>query len=154
MKFTKDSGVGGAWIDKKTLKTGDLIKLVSEAQEVPNQQGGKQIVAKARIKGQTEEAKNLSINKPSKNALIEAFGEDSKNWVNQLLTANVEKTLISGKRGVALYLIPEGFELGEDSGGYVVIKKIGEDKQTTSDGSPMPFPNEPENEINLEDSPW
>lgn len=125
-KFNKDSGVGGAWIDKKALRTGDIMKLVTEAQEVPNQQGGTQIVAKAKIKGSPDEPKNVSINKPSKNALIDAFGDDSETWVDKLLTVTIEKTLISGKRGLAMYMVPEGFEMGEDDGGYIVIKRIGE----------------------------
>lgn len=121
MKVSKSSG-GGAWLDKKVLRNDDVVKLVSEAQEVEGQ-NGPQLVAKVRVKGSDDEAKNVSINAPTKNALIEAFGDDTKNWVNQLLTVNVEKTLIAGKRGIALYLIPEGYSVGEDAGGYLVITK-------------------------------
>jgi len=120
MEFTKNT-TQGAWINKKELKTGDLLKLVSEAAEIPSQQGGTQVVAKAKVKGHEGDPKNLSINNPSKNALIDAFGKDSKNWMDKLLTVNIEKTVIAGKRGIALYLVPEGFELTEDDSGYLVI---------------------------------
>ena len=120
MEFEKNSGVQGGWLDKKELKDGDILKLVSEAKEQEGQKG-KQIVAKCRIKGQDNESKNVAINKPSKNALIDAFGKDSKDWVNKLLTVTVEKTIVSGKRGIALYLAPEGFELTENDDGYVII---------------------------------
>lgn len=120
MKFTMNTTTGG-WLDKKTVKNGDIIKLINEAVEIPNQQGGMQIVAKCKVKGQTGEPTNISINKPSKNALISAFGDDSINWVDKLLTAQIEKTLIAGKRGLALYLLPEGYEVAEDEGGYLVI---------------------------------
>ena len=119
-KFTKSVG-GGSWVDKKVLRVGDIAKIVSEAQEQDNNQGGKQIVAKLRIKGDDGEAKNVAINTPTKNALIEAFGDESASWMNKLLTVHVEKTIIAGKRGIALYLVPEGYEVTEDAGGYVVI---------------------------------
>jgi hypothetical protein len=122
-EFNKSSG-GGAWLDKKELKGGEIAKLVSEAVEAEGQ-NGPQIVAKIRIKGQEGEAKNVAINAPTKNALIDAFGKDSKNWTNQLLTVSIEKTLIAGKRGIALYLVPEGFEVTEDAGGYLVIARKG-----------------------------
>lgn len=128
MKFTNPANTaGGQWIDKKELKNGDVIKLVTEAKEFEGQKG-KQVVAKARLKGSDEEAKNVGINRQSMSALIEAFGEDSVNWMNQLLTLNVEKTVIAGKRSIILYLIPEGFEVTEDSGGYLQVTRKGFDK--------------------------
>lgn len=132
MKATKSSGVQGKWFDKKILKTGDQAKLKSEATEEPSQMGGMQWVAKMAVKGHTEAA-NVAINKPSKNALIDAFGEETTGWVDKLLTLHVEKTIVSGKRGLALYLIPEGFEVTEDKGGYVVVNRIGAKPESTDD---------------------
>lgn len=144
---TKSSAVGGKWIDKKTLKTGDIAKIKTEATEQPSQQGGMQWVCKLHVKGQMEPA-NFAINKPSKNALIDAFGEDTNNWIDKTLTITVEKTIISGKRGIGAYLIPEGFEMGEDPGGYIVISKKGEKlaAPVTNDYS--------QEEIDVEDIPF
>lgn len=125
MKVTQSSGVSGKWIDKKSLKTGDKVKIKSEATEQPSQQGGMQLVAKLLVQGQTE-ALNVAINKPSKNALIVAFGDETSNWIDKTLTAHVETAIVSGKRGIALYLLPEGFEVKEDAGGYLVVSKVGE----------------------------
>lgn len=121
MKFSKSTG---AWLDKSTLESGTKLTLVTEAIEQEGQ-NGTQIVAKAKVEGQSE-SRNVAINNPSKNALIDAFGPDSINWVDKPLSTHVEKTVVGGKRGYALYLIPEGFELGEDSEGYVVISKAGD----------------------------
>lgn len=143
MKFTANTTTGN-WLDKKTLKTGDIIKLISEAKELPSQQGGMQIVAKCKVKGQTGES-NISINKPSKNALIDAFGDDSINWVDQLLTAHIEKTMIAGKRGIALYLVPDGYQVTEDEGGYLVITKPNSKTTTVS---------KEEDEIDPDDIPF
>lgn len=128
MKFNKDNGVGGAWLDKKEIVSGQLAKLLTEAIEIEGQ-NGKQIVAKVKVKGFDEE-KNVAINKPSKNALIEAFGEDSKDWVGKTLMLHTEKGVFAGKRGIALYMIPEGFEVAEDDNGYVVVRRIGEKVET------------------------
>ena len=137
MKFTKNSGVQGIWINKKELKNGTELKLVSEAKEEPSQQGGTQIVAKCRTEGDNE-PKNVAINNPSKNALIDAFGEDSKEWVNKPLTIQTEKVIVGGKRGIALYLIPDGFEVVEDSEGYVKVLRIGtEDLKIQSEDIPL-----------------
>lgn len=133
MEFNKSSG-GGAWLDKKELKVGDVAKLVSEAVEVEGQ-NGPQIVAKIRVKGQ-DEAKNVAVNGPTKNALIDAFGKDSKTWIGKLLTCHTEKTVIGGKRGIALYLVPEGFEVTEDAGGYVVVARKGTASTPKDNGNP------------------
>lgn len=121
---TKSGGAQGKWIDKKELKTGDVAKIKTEATEQVSQQGWMQWVAKIHVKGQTEPG-NLAINKPSKNALIDAFGEDTNKWIDKLLTLHTEKTTVSGKRGIAIYLVPEGFEVKEDEEGYVVVAEKG-----------------------------
>lgn len=131
MKFTQNT-MTGSWLDKKTLKTGDILKLVSEAKEIPSQQGGMQIVAKCKVKGQTGEPTNISINKPSKNALIEAYGDDSINWVDKPLGVHIEKTMIAGKRGIAMYLVPEGYQVAEDDAAYLVIVKLGQQVEKTA----------------------
>ena len=140
-KFNKSSSIGGAWLDKKNLKDGDVIKLVSEAKEEEGQ-NGPQIVAKCLVKGGEKEPKNVGINKPSKNGLIEAFGEDSTSWMEKKLTVKVEKTVVGGKRGIALYLVPEGFEVTEDDGGYVVVKRIGEGGKPLDQSSEDPNPDD------------
>jgi len=123
MQIEKSSGIGGAWVNKKELKNGDLVKIKSEATWIDGQ-NGKQLVAKIRVKGQMEDV-NTAINTPTKNALIEAFGTESADWVDKPLTVAVEAGIFAGKRGVMMNLIPEGFTLGEDSGGYIVISKAG-----------------------------
>lgn len=124
MKLPKNSNVKGAWLDKKTLKTGDAIKIVSEA-TLEEGQKGQQLVARVLVRGGDKEAKNLGINQPSKAALIEAYGDETAEWINKVVTVSVERVVIGGKRQLATYLIPEGFELTEDSGGFLVVQRIG-----------------------------
>ena len=127
MRYTKSSSTQGAWLDKKTVMSGSKGKLVSETVPIEKSYEGeirKQDIAKIRIEGDTE-AKNVSINKPTINGLIEAYGEESKDWINKPLTIHIEKTMISGKRLPVLYLIPNGFDLTEDDNGYLVITRKG-----------------------------
>ena len=144
-KVQASSGIGGKWLDKKMLVTGQKVKIKTEATEQPSQQGGSQLVAKLLVQGQIEPA-NIAINKPSKNALIKAFGDDTLNWIDKELTIHVETTIISGKRGIVMYLIPEGFEVKEDAGGYIVV---------VPKGQPLDTRISPEDQhINVDDIPF
>lgn len=127
MKFQKATASG--WVDKKTLRTGDIAKIVTEAQEEEGQ-NGMQVVAKLRIKGDTNEPKKVAFNPQTRNALIDAFGDDSKDWMDRVLTVHIEKTLIGGKRGIAVYLLPTGYVVSEDAGGYLVILPENEAQKT------------------------
>ena len=109
----------GAWINKEELKVGQVAKLVSATEEVDGKYG-KQDVAKLRIKDQ-DEVVNVALNKTTINALIDAFGEDSKNWTGQVLTIYTEQTRIAGKQVAVLYLIPEGYEFQNDENGFAKI---------------------------------
>lgn len=121
MKYSKSTGVQGAWVKASELESGSEARLVSETAPVEGEYGT-QDVAKVRIKGQ-DDTKNIRLNKPTINGLIDAFGEDSKEWINKPLVVQTEKMIVAGKRVTALYLIPDGFQLGEDEGGYLVITR-------------------------------
>src|SRR3990167_5964137 len=123
MKYQKKSGAQGAWVKASELVSGTSAKLVSETTPTEGEYGV-QDVAKIRIEGEVE-TKNVRVNTPTINALVDAFGEDSKSWINKTLTIQTEKMVVSGRRVTALYLIPDGYALGEDDGGYLVITKKG-----------------------------
>lgn len=138
MKVSRTTGGGGAWLKKDELKNGDILKIVSEATEQEGQ-NGVQLVAKCRVKGQTGDAVNMAINSASKNALIDAFGDDTESWMNKELTVEVEKGIFAGKRGIALYLVPHGFVVSTDAGGYVVIQRDGATPQADITPEDVPF---------------
>lgn len=144
----RSGGTGGKWLDKKTLATGDKLKLTTEADWIPSQQGGEQLVAKCKVQGKTTEDMNVAINAPSKNGLIDAFGDDTANWRNQPLTVEIFNTLIAGKKGIALYLVPEGFELKENAEGYLNITNANAGQPKDA----IEYPTE--DDINAEDIPF
>lgn len=134
MKYTKTQSVSGNWIKGKDVDSGSKCKLVSETTPVEsqftNKDGSKknQDVAKIRFQGK-DEVFNISINKVSINALIDAFGEDSVKWQGNVLTAITEKVIVGGKRQVALYLVPEGYELKESADGFMYVSKEGDEEK-------------------------
>src|SRR3990167_4813946 len=128
MEYTK--AVSGQWVKSDDVKSGTKAKLLSETQPKTSKftdDEGKpkmQDVSKIRFEG-VEEPLNIALNRATIYGLIDAFGSDSKEWVGKTLIAQVEKMIVGGRNVKALYLIPDGFELGEDAGGYTVITEIG-----------------------------
>ena len=130
MKYQQQKKTSGAWVDKKTLTSGTLCKIVSETTSQPSNFKDKngnpqnQDVCKVRFEGQ-QEAVNVNLNGATISALVDAFGDESIEWQNKPLTAETEKMRVGGKAVIALYLIPQGYERLDDENGYAVIVKKG-----------------------------
>lgn len=150
MKYQRTNGTQGAWVKASEVVSGTKAKIVSETAPVDGN-FGTQDVAKVRFQG-AQEAVNVGLNRTTINGLIDAFGDDSKSWINQILTAQTEKQTIAGKRVTVLYLVPEGFEVGEDEGGYVKIMKTG--TQVTKAVQDDDIPVIETEKINLADIPF
>ena len=128
----KTSQVSGAWAKAAELVSGSKAKIVSEVTTQPSsftdpKTGAikPQEVAKGRFQG-VEDTLNVSLNRATINALIDAFGEDDSAWQGQALTVETEKVRVAGKAVTALYLIPVGYHKEDDANGYAQIVKDGE----------------------------
>ncbi len=129
MIYKKASTIHGQFLDKKILKNGMKCVILNETTSVPSNfphpktgEPQNQDLAKLKIEG-IEGEFNTALNKPTIEAMINAFGPDSINWQGNALIIEVEKTRVGGKAGVALYLIPEGYELKNDEQGFAKITK-------------------------------
>ena len=117
--YKKSSGVGGAWVKGSEVTAGSKVKIVSETEPQPSQftdKNGKiktQDVCKVRFQG-GQDALNMSLNRATTNALVDAFGEDSKTWIGQVLTAHTEKVRVAGVARIVVYLLPDGYEVQDD----------------------------------------
>ena len=126
MRYQKSNFVGGSWVKGSEVVSGSKVKIVSETEPQPSKFTNKdgsvkmQDVAKVRFQG-ADEAKNMNLNRATINGLVDAFGEDSKKWIGQVLTAITEKMVVAGKRVTAVYLLADGYELKEDEAGYMII---------------------------------
>src|ERR1019366_1817744 len=141
MKYPKQQSVAGAWAKGAEVESGSRCKLMSEtthmASQFKDEKTGEtkfQDVAKVLFSGDTE-TKNISLNRATINGLVDAFGEDSVLWQDQVLTAETEKVRVAGRAVTAVYLLPEGYERVDDENGYTVIVKKG-----TQVGAPEEIP--------------
>ena len=119
MQYTKTEATQGAWIKASETEKGTKAKLVSETKPMEGE-FGTQDVAKIRIEGESE-TKNVRLNKPTMNAFIDAYGSESKDWINKPITIQTEEMRVAGKKVTALYFIPEDYQLTEDGNGYLVV---------------------------------
>jgi hypothetical protein len=134
MKYQITKQMSGQFIKGSDLAGIKEAKIVSETTPQPSQFTNKdgspknQDVCKIRFKGK-EEVFNISLNKATINGLVDAFGDDSVNWQNQVLGVETEKVRVAGVARVATYLIPKGYEKVDNSEGFAEIRKVGLEKQ-------------------------
>lgn len=136
--YEKHNSVSGNWIKSSEVVSGTLAKIKSETTPMTSQFKDKegnpkmQDVAKIQLKGQ-KEAMNVNLNRATIEALVDAYGNESRNWIDKMLTVQAEKMIVGGKRVIALYFVPEGYEVNEDESGYMVIRRKGATPSTLSE---------------------
>ncbi len=141
-EFTKERA--GKWAKAAEIKSGSRAKILDEAtrsvSSFKNPDGSEkmQTVARVRFEG-VDEPLNVNLNRATIYGLIDAFGTESKGWVGHALTAHTEKTTVAGKRVTVLYLLANGFVVGESEDGYVVITR--RDSETEQPPTPTRAPN-------------
>lgn len=128
MEYSKS--IGGAWLDTKTLAKGSKVKIINETVKQDSQfkdkEGNAKVenVAKVQIEGEANPV-NMRLNWTTIYGLIDAFGKESKSWIGQPLTAEKVRALVGDTMRDIIYLVPEGFELGENEESKLVIKRVG-----------------------------
>ena len=136
MEYPKREAMQGVWLDKSSIVNGTKAKLVSETKPQEGEYGT-QDIAKISIDGESE-TKNVRLNKPTINALGDAYGTESKEWINKPLTLQTEEMRVAGKKVTALYLIPEGYELTDNEDGYLVVVPKKEDIPVVDEKEEIP----------------
>lgn len=156
--YKAQSFVSGKFVDKKKIMELGVqwAKIMTETSPEPSQwkddDGNVKIqdICKVKFSGMGEEQYRFPLNKIVINGLVDAFGEDSKKWIGQTLRVETEKTRVGGKAGIAVYLIPDGYEKIDDEEGYAKIVKKGFAKQIQSNDIPVIN----EDDVKVEDIPW
>ena len=140
MKYLKEMGVSGEWLKASELENGTKLEIVGETKSVSGKFGD-QDVCKVKTNGAAD-PKNARVNRTSLNALVDAFGEESIEWIGKKVTAQVEKAIVGGKRVHILYLVPEGYALIDGDDGFMKITKGDDDpgpKEETIDADKIEF---------------
>lgn len=130
MEYQRPNTMSGKWFKASEVADGTRVKLVSEVKKTESQFKNKdgsikyQDTGRIKIEGR-EELLNISINHPTIEGLIDAFGSNSIDWQNHVLTVVAEKVRVAGKMVIVGYLIPEGYEKVDDDLGFAHIIKKG-----------------------------
>lgn len=136
MEYNKS--LGGAWLDADKVVDGSKVKIINETVKRDSQfkdedgNAKQENVAKVQFDGQ--DPVNMRLNWTTIYGLIDAFGNDSKAWIGNTLTARVKEAVVGDKVRTIIYLVANGFELVKNEEKKLEIRKV----ETTSDGAPMP----------------
>jgi len=118
----KDTGNGGVAYARKEayewegtqyeadIKNEDTITIKNEGAVEDGGQYGEQFYLNIETRNGE---KKLKINQTSINILIDAFGEESQQWVDKEVTVYTKKDIINNKKVVIVYLAPSGYILDE-----------------------------------------
>lgn len=111
MKLTKKTSISGDWAKAgEDIKDGDIITIRDAGQPVDGEYGTRMVF---RVDVKTG-GKLLSFNQTTINNLIDAFGEDTTEWVNKEVKAWVVKAMVSGKLKNVIYLAEPSWGMRDD----------------------------------------
>ncbi|MBI5573506.1 MAG: hypothetical protein HY919_03000 [Elusimicrobia bacterium] len=91
------------------IKNGDIIKILDGGNPETGKWGEQTCY---RIKTRNGE-KKIAFNPKTINVLIEAFGDETDNWVGKEVRVLLHKTLIAGEKAIVPYFVIDGWKLDE-----------------------------------------
>ena len=98
MKVQKDSG---KFLTADEVDDQEFATILNEGEETEGQFGTRLQIGLKIASGQE---KILTLNPTSKNAIIDAYGDDTSDWVGKEVRIHVIRTLVSGKTKQVIYL--------------------------------------------------
>jgi hypothetical protein len=123
MQVQKKISVQGEWAKvRQDINDKDILTILNEGQITPGDYGDRNVF---KLKTQNGE-KILSFNQTSMNYLIDAFGNETKNWVGKEIKAWIIKINVSGKLKDVIYLTAPDWIMGSD--GFIPSPDIKQDE--------------------------
>lgn len=117
-KYQKKVSVGAFAKKKVDIKDGDIIHVANEGKSVDGQFGLQDVFL---VKLTDGREMNVSVNQTSINGLVDAYGEDSVNWIGKPVKVWIVKQNVAGKFLDVLYLshpdadlTDSGFAMGKE----------------------------------------
>ena len=126
MKYTKRESLG-QWLKKgEDFKDGDMVEIANEGKQTEGQYGAQDVFL-LKLRNGTEG--NTNFNQTTINNLIDAFGEDSINWIGKKVKVMMIKQNVQGKIVSVYYFLHPDTILDDESGQFIILKgdKKGED---------------------------
>lgn len=94
---------------KADITNGDKVIIKDGGTEVTGQFGDQTVFVIETRNGD----KNYPINQGSINILVDAFGEDTTNWIGKEVKVLTKKGVFAGKKGIASYLVTDEYSLDD-----------------------------------------
>lgn len=102
MKVFKKVTISGEWVKiKEDIFDGDIIGIVSTGEKVMGKYGERYVFTIETKKG---EEKNMTFNQTTMNHMIDAFGDDTDDWIGQSIKVWLVKSNVKGKMTDVAYL--------------------------------------------------
>lgn len=115
MRYEKKVSVG-KWVKKgEDFKDKDILVIASEGQQVQGTYGVQNVFL---VRCPNGNEGNLSFNQTSINNMIDAFGEDSVQWVGKKVKVWLIMQSVSGKMQRVPYVTHPDAEIVEDGAGF------------------------------------
>jgi len=118
MKVQKRVSIQGDWAKKgEDIRDGDIITIKDSGQIISGDYGDRYVFKIETRNGE----KLLTFNQTSINNLIDAYGDETGNWVNKEVKVWIVKQNVAGKLKDVIYLTAPDWVEGED--GFVPPEK-------------------------------
>ena len=119
MKYTKKVSVGNFLKKGEDFKENDLLEIANEGKEVPGEFGTQNVFL---VKAGEKEG-NVGFNQTTINNLIDAYGEDSINWIGKKVKVWGIISNVQGKMKKVYYFLHPDTVLDEVTGEFTVTIK-------------------------------
>ena len=120
MKVSKVISVKGEYAKVGVdVKDGDSIRILDAGQTTEGEYGERKTF---RIETSNGE-KNMSFNQTSLNNLIDAYGDETEEWIGKNAQVFVVKQMVSGTLRNVAYLAAQGWEMGDDGRFFKVVNE-------------------------------
>lgn len=143
MKYTKRISMGAFLKKGQDFKDGDILEIASEGRQVEGQFGMQDIFL---VKGKNIEG-NVSFNTTTINNLVDAYGEESINWIGKKIKVHAILSNVQGKMIKVYYFLHPETELDESTGQFIL-------KQPTNPGPPAPVNGQAQEEVDIDGIPF
>lgn len=129
MIYHKQVSVGAFLKKGEDIKDGDIVVIASEGKQVEGQYGIQDIFL---IKLKDGKEGNISLNATSLNCLIDAYGEDSKNWIGKSAKVWAILSNVQGKMTKVYYFTHPEATI-DDSGTFSIPNQQTPNEQNLDD---------------------
>lgn len=111
--YQKKISVGQFAKKDEDYKNGDIVTIVNEGKKIEGKFGEQDVFMVKLVSGNE---KNITFNQTTINNLVEAFGQDSKNWVGKEVKIWLIIQNVQGKRVKVTYLASPSWIMNEGEG--------------------------------------